>query len=112
MLTPSSIFTKEYNECLESIPNRIKALVFAIKRFYNPEWGSDWQKYFSVNSINGEPGYELHYKNRKLVGLYLRVGIDEDNSWRTFKLRRDYIPPVRYNGRTTYLPRLLSQQIN
>ncbi|MCH2206948.1 MAG: hypothetical protein MK132_13910 [Lentisphaerales bacterium] len=92
MLTPSSTFTQEYNDWLESIPNRIKALVFTIKRFYNPEWGTDWQQHFSVNSINGEPGYELHYKNRKLVGLYLRVGIDGDNSWRTFKLRQDYIP--------------------
>ncbi|MCM8530627.1 MAG: hypothetical protein NE330_05640 [Lentisphaeraceae bacterium] len=92
MLTPSAAYTSEYNEWLESVPNRIKALVFAIKRFYKEEWGADWQQYFSVNSINGEPGYEVHFNNRKLVGLYLRVGIGEQSSWRTFKLRQDYIP--------------------
>lgn len=91
MLTPSSAFTREYNDWLSSIPNRIKALVFTIKRFYKPEWGEEWKEYFSVNYVNGEPGHKLHYKNRELVGLYLRVAV-EDNRWRTFKLRQDFIP--------------------
>jgi phosphoenolpyruvate carboxykinase (diphosphate) len=92
MLTQSSAFTEEFNTWLEAIPNRIKALVFAIKRFYKTDWADNWQEHFSVNSINGEPGHELHYNHRKLVGLYLRIGIEKDNSWRTFKLRQDYIP--------------------
>ena len=90
MLTPSSLFTNEYNEWLETIPHRIKALVFTIKRFYKPEWEGNWRQFFSVNFVNGEPGHKLHFNNRELVGLYLRVGID--NAWRTFKLRQDFIP--------------------
>ena len=93
LLTPSTAFTPEYNAWLTNIPNRIKAFVFVIKRFYKPEWNGDWRQYFSVNSVNGEPGYELHYKNRKIVGLYLRVGIiGAKNRWRIFKLRQDFIP--------------------
>ena len=92
MLTSSSLFTEEYNEWLENIPNRIKALVYTIKRFYKAEWDGEWRQYFRVNSVNGEPGHKLYYKNRELVGLYLRVGIGEQNSWRTFKLRQDFIP--------------------
>jgi len=91
MLTPSTAFSGEYNDWLETIPNRIKAMVYTIKRFYKAEWGNEWKQHFSVNYVNGEPGHKLHYKNRELVGLYLRVGINE-NRWRTFKLRQDYIP--------------------
>ena len=32
----------------------------------------------------------MKYHNRKLVGSYLRVGLNEANSWRTFKLRQDF----------------------
>jgi len=92
LLTPSSAFSAEYNTWLKKIPDNIKALVFSIKRFYKQEWNGEWRQYFSVNSVNGEPGHELHYKNRKIVGLYLRVGIGPENSWRTFKLRQDFIP--------------------
>ena len=92
LITPSSAFTDEYNAWLKTIPDHIKALVYAIKRFYKPEWKGDWRRYFSVNTVNGKPGHELHYKNRKIVGLYLRVGIGPDNGWRIFKLRQDFIP--------------------
>ena len=92
LLTPSSIYTDDYNAWLKKIPSHIKALVFAIKRFYKPEWKGDWRPYFSVNSVNGGPGHELHYKNRKIVGLFLRVGIGANRTWRTFKLRQNFIP--------------------
>lgn len=92
LLTPSSEFTDEYNAWLKTIPDHLKALVYAIKRFYKQEWNGDWRRYFSVNIVNGKPGHELNYKNRKIVGLYLRVGIGPDNGWRTFKLRQDFIP--------------------
>lgn len=92
LLTPSELFVDEYNHFLETIPSRIKAILFMVKRFYKEEWGSDWKTHFSVDEVNGEPAHELKYEGRKLVGSYLRVGKDTDGAWRTFKLRQDFLP--------------------
>lgn len=91
LLTPSPIYTPEYNQWIDSIPHYIKGLVYIIKRFYNAEWGQNWKDYFSVDIIDGRFGNELKYNNRKLVASYLRVGLRKDNSWRTFKLRQDFV---------------------
>jgi len=92
LLTPSPTeFTDEYNEWLKSIPQYIKGLVFIIKRFYRHEWGDNWRDHFTVDIVNGTPGNELKYNNRKLVANYLRVGLQKDRSWRTFKLRQDFV---------------------
>lgn len=92
LLTPSPTeFTDEYNEWLHSIPQYIKGLVFIIKRFYRHEWGGNWRDHFTVDIVNGTPGNELKYNNRKLVANYLRVGLQKDKSWRTFKLRQDFV---------------------
>ncbi len=92
LLTPSpNLYTDEYNKWLESIPHYIKGLVYIIKRLYKPEWGNDWQKNFSVDIIDGKFGNELKFGNRKLVASYLRIGLMNDNTWRTFKLRQDFI---------------------
>jgi len=91
LLTPSSEFTDEYNAWLESIPQYIKGIAFIVKRFYREEWGSNWKEQFSVDILNGQPGNELKYQNRKLVARYLRVGYDSKGAWRTFKLRQDYV---------------------
>ncbi len=92
LLTPSpTLYTAEYNTWLESIPHYIKGLVHIVKRFYKPEWGNDWRKYFTVDIIDGKFGNELKFRNRKLVASYLRIGLTADNSWRTFKLRQDFI---------------------
>ena len=95
LLTPSRAYTEEYNEWLNSIPMHVKDLVFTIKRFYRQEWEGDWRKHFSVDIVNGQPGKELKYKHQKLVAQYLRVGFAEDGLWRTFTLRKDYIPTVK-----------------
>ena len=93
LLTPSPAeYTDAYNEWLRSVPNHILALVFIIKRFYRAEWEQNWRDYFSVDIVNGSPGHELKYKDRKLVGSYLRVGLSGDGSWRTYKLRQDFMP--------------------
>ncbi|HLX64590.1 MAG TPA: hypothetical protein VKX17_25175 [Planctomycetota bacterium] len=93
LLTPSpNEYAMEYNAWLQSVPNHIWAIVFIIKRFYNAEWGDDWRAHFSVDNVNGVPGHELKYHKRKLVGSYLRVGLERDGSWRTFKLRQDFLP--------------------
>jgi hypothetical protein len=91
LLTPSSGCTDEFNEWLESIPPRIVALAFLIKRFYRPEWGGDWRRLLSVDEVDGAPGHELKLFDRLVVGSYLRVGFDQDGKWRTFKLRQDFI---------------------
>ncbi|PWD98974.1 hypothetical protein [Marinilabilia rubra] len=92
LLTPApNRYKKEYNEWLKQIPHRIKGLVYIVKRFYRPEWGNDWKKYFTVDIIDGKHGNELKFKNRKLVASYLRVGLTSEGAWRTFKLRQDYI---------------------
>lgn len=91
LLTPSPSHTHEYNDWLLSIPPRILALVFLIKRFYRTDWGTDWRQYLSVDIIDGAPGHELKLHDRKIVASYLRVGFDEDGGWCNFKVRQDYI---------------------
>lgn len=93
LLTPDARdFTPEYNAWLETIPQYLKELVFVVKRFYKPEWGERWRDHFSVDIINGTPGNELKFDNRKLVGDFLRVGYEKDGAWRTFGLRKDFHP--------------------
>ncbi len=90
LLTPSRDYTDDYNAWLKKIPGYLYAMAFIIKRFSKPEWGEDWKKHFSVDVVNGEPGHELKFENRKLVGMYLRVGLDQENRWQTYKLRQDF----------------------
>src|SRR5690625_1267864 len=73
LLTPSKIeYTDRYNRWLESIPNYIRELVFAVKRLYRPEWGDDWRSRFSVDFVNGEPGHQLKCEGYPLTGDYVR----------------------------------------
>jgi phosphoenolpyruvate carboxykinase (diphosphate) len=96
LLTPASReFSAEYNAWLRTVPQHIKELVFVVKRFYKPEWGADWRSRFSVDIINGVPGNELKFENRKLVTSYVRVGYDQDGAWRTFGLRKDFHPAAK-----------------
>ncbi|MDA3959464.1 MAG: hypothetical protein PF961_01645 [Planctomycetota bacterium] len=92
MFTPGADFTDEYNAWLESLPKTIPPLIFIIKRFYKPEWGSDWQHHFGVDIVNGYRGHEFKYDGRKIVASYLRVGHAEAGHWRTYKLRQDFVP--------------------
>ena len=92
LLTPSAEeFTPEYNAWLNSIPPHVLNLVFVVKRFYREEWGANWRTHFTVDIIDGHSGHELKYDGRKLNGAYLRIGYRDDGSWRTFKLRQDFI---------------------
>ncbi len=92
LLTPSPAYTDDFNAYLESIPNHVKALVFLVKRFYQISWQDDWRSHFSVDIINGRPGNEVKFNDRKVRPSYLRVGFEEDHSWRIFKLRMDFMP--------------------
>ncbi|MEO6036354.1 MAG: hypothetical protein ABIQ35_13960 [Verrucomicrobiota bacterium] len=96
LLTPDARdYTPEYNAWLDAIPQNIKELVFVVKRFYKAKWGQDWLHHFSVDIINGTPGNELKCDNRKLVTNYLRVGYEQDGSWRVFGLRKDFQPATK-----------------
>ena len=91
LLTPSPSYTDAYNDWLNSVPEYLMVLAFVIKRMHRPEWGDDWRSRLSVDFINGQPGHELKFQNRKLVGSYLRVGFQESHAWRVFKIRLDFI---------------------
>ena len=95
LLTPNRDYTEEYNDWLRSIPMHVKDLVFTIKRFYKPTWEADWRQFFSVDTVNGLPGKELKYKQQKLVAQYLRIGFTDEGLWRTFTLRKDFIPATK-----------------
>lgn len=96
LLTPSEEeYTDDYNFWLSKIPNHIHALVYAIKRLYQPDWGDNWRKHFSVDIVNGVPGHELKLHDRKIVGSYLRVGLFGEHGWRTFKVRQDFAPSAK-----------------
>ncbi|MEO2029039.1 MAG: hypothetical protein ABGZ23_24440 [Fuerstiella sp.] len=92
LLTPSVDYTEEYNAWLESIPGYIYAIVFIIKRLYRTDSERDWREEFTVDIVNGHPGHELKYGDRNVIGGYLRVGLVDDKTWRTFKLRQDFEP--------------------
>ncbi len=95
LLTPSSLFNDEYNSFLNSIPSHVKELVFTVKRHHEPEWGSDWRKHFGSVVINGREGNALRLEGERILVNMLRVGFDEDGSWRLFSLRPDFSPAVK-----------------
>ena len=95
LLTPSDEFHDDYNAWLESIPPHIKELVFVVKRFYRPEWGSDWRSHFTVGRINGRLGNALRLDGDKITVNMLRVGFEADGSWRLFGLRHDFHPATK-----------------
>jgi hypothetical protein len=92
LLSPSKINTDAYNTWVSEIPHRIKALVFLVKRFYQPEWGENWREHFSVDVVNGSLGNIFKFDGRSIQGSFLRIGLREDGSWWTYKLRQDYMP--------------------
>ncbi len=92
LLSPSPLYTDAYNEWLRSVPERIKSLVFLVKRFYRPDWGDDWMKRFSVDVVNGTTGNIFKFDGRPLLGTFLRVGYTPQGLRWTFKLRQDFMP--------------------
>jgi len=96
LLTPSETdYSDEYNAWLKNIPQQVKELVLIIKRFYKAHWGHDWRKRFNVDLINGEPGNVLRYREQQILTQYLRIGYTTDGSWRTFGLRKDFMPAAK-----------------
>jgi len=92
LFTPSSEYTDEHNSWIREQLQTTRQLLFTAKSYYRPEWGEDWRKHFTVDRINGFLGHELKFDNQRLVSHYLRVGYDQDGSWRIYKLRPDFYP--------------------
>jgi hypothetical protein len=92
LLTPSPLYTEAYNNWLKRLPERIKSLVFLVKRFYTPDWGEEWMSHFSVDVVNGTTGNFLKFEIRPVLGSYLRVGQAPEGLRRSFKLRQDFMP--------------------
>jgi len=92
LLTPSKDYTDEHNEWVRKLPQTIRQLIVTVKRYYSPDWGEDWRKYFTVDRINGHQAHELKFRDQKLVGNYLRMGYEPNGSWRIYKLRPDFNP--------------------
>ncbi len=95
LLNPSPENNREFNAWLQDIPNRIKGLIFLLKRHYDKDWGKNWREHFIVDFVNGELGHELKFKGQKMIGNYLRVGMSPEGIWRTSKLRTDFIPSAK-----------------
>ena len=95
LLSRSPDYTDDYNTWLGSIPRYILDLVLLIKRVYKPEWGDDWRRHFTVDTINGRPGNELKFLREKAMTHFLRVGFTPDGGWRTFSLRKDFHPATK-----------------
>lgn len=117
LLTPSDENTEEFNNWLESIPHRIKALVFLVKRFYQEEWGENWRDKFSVDVVNGSPGNILKYMGRPVLGSYLRIGRSNDGTGWTHKLRQDFLPSKKVQweddiSASVVLPRAWLEHLN
>lgn len=92
LLSPSPLYNNEYNKWLESIPQRIKAMVFLVKRFYRPEWGKDWKSHFGTDVVNGSAGNVIKFEGRPVQASYLRVGLTATGQRSIHKLRQDYMP--------------------
>ncbi|MBU0926934.1 MAG: hypothetical protein KKA67_04250 [Spirochaetes bacterium] len=92
LLSPSPLHTDEYNAWLASIPERVKALVFLVKRFYQPDWGEDWASHFGTDVVNGAAGNVVKYEGRPVQAAYLRIGTTPEGARSIHKLRQDYMP--------------------
>lgn len=92
LLSPSPLYTDEFNAWLAAIPERVKALVFLVKRFYKPEWGTDWIRRFDTDVVNGVAGNVIKFEGRPVQGSYLRVGWTPEGARSIHKLRQDFMP--------------------
>ncbi|MBK8463708.1 MAG: hypothetical protein IPL36_11945 [Nigerium sp.] len=90
LLTPSGDYSDEHNALLGRLAPHIKELVFTVKRFYEPNWGTRWRKHFGVPTLNGRAGNALRLDGNEILANYLRVGFEPDGSWRLFSLRPDF----------------------
>jgi hypothetical protein len=96
LFTPSrSTYHPDYNAWLDRVPPDIKELVYVVKHSYRPEWGEAWRSHFSVVSVDSRQGNRLRLDDRRITINMLRVGYNDDGSWRLFSLRHDFSPAAK-----------------
>ncbi|MBL9155873.1 MAG: hypothetical protein JNJ70_00275 [Verrucomicrobiales bacterium] len=95
LFSPSDEFTDEYNAFIASIPRSVKDFILTLKRYWKPDWGTDWRSRFRVDRVNGEHGSLLKYRLASVMTSYLRVGFEQDGAWRMFSLRKDFAPATK-----------------
>lgn len=95
LFSQSEEYSDAYNAFIGSIPRTVRDFIFTLKRYYKPDWGSDWRSRFRVDSINGQPGTILKYRLDPVNTQYLRVGYGADGSWRMFGLRKDFVAATK-----------------
>ncbi|MGK0189615.1 MAG: hypothetical protein ACI9R3_005432 [Verrucomicrobiales bacterium] len=94
LLTPDDQFTDKYNDYVRSLPRQVIDMALLVKRYYREDWGTwdEWRDRFTVDVVDGQPGFEIKYRNQHIVARYLRVGFAADGLWRMFSLRKDFLP--------------------
>ena len=97
LLSPSSKYTPAHNAWLDTLPSRIKALVFLVKRFHGitPDHEGHWSDLFSVDVVNGTAGNIFKFRDRPIMGAYLRIGVRDNGASWTYKLRQDFMPAFK-----------------
>lgn len=93
LLTPSDMYSDDYNAWLRSIPAHIRSLALFVKRLCHDEHDKDnWKQLMTVEVVNGREGTTLMYKNRHVLGTYVRIGFNAKGDWLHNKLRSDFVP--------------------
>lgn len=96
LLTPSDMYSDEYNAWLRSIPAHIRSLALFVKRLCHDEAEKDnWKNLMTVEVVNGREGTSLMYKNRHVLGTYVRIGFNGKGDWLQNKLRSDFVPSLK-----------------
>ncbi|MDA0812246.1 MAG: hypothetical protein O3C21_07675 [Verrucomicrobia bacterium] len=97
LLTPDEGFTDAHNDYVRSLSRHVIDMVLLVKRYYREDWGSwdEWRNRFTVDVVDGQPGFEIKYRNQHIVARYLRVGFAADGLWRMFSLRKDFLPATK-----------------
>jgi len=110
LLTPSDEYTSNITSgCLR--PAVHQGTGFRCEAILQTRDGGWLREHFSVDIIDGKPGNELKFGNRKLVANYLRVGFDQDGSCAHLVCGRIFIPPSNCRRRTISPPRLWCDQM-
>ena len=90
LLTPNPEYTPVYNAWLATIPERVRDLVFIVKRFYKPHWATIGKADSASTASMVCQDTNSNIAKENCRPFISRVGFDKNGSWRTFGLRKDF----------------------